>query len=59
MKIEPKRIGDSTCFIFPRDVATRFGIELGKNFYLTETANDGILITPTIRIWNRPLARCP
>jgi putative addiction module antidote len=46
MKIEPKRIGNSTGFIIPRDVVIRLGIEQGKNFYLTETADGGVLITP-------------
>ncbi len=46
MKIEPKRIGNSTGFIIPRDVVIRLGIEQGKSFYLTETAEGGVLITP-------------
>jgi len=46
MKIEPKRIGNSTGFIIPRDVVIRLGIEQGKSFYLTETAEGGLLITP-------------
>jgi len=46
MKIEPKRIGNSTGFIIPRDVVIRLGIEQGRSFYLTETADGGVLITP-------------
>ena len=46
MKIEPKRIGNSTGFIIPRDVVIRLGIEQGKSCYLTETAEGGVLITP-------------
>ena len=46
MKIEPKRIGNSTGFIIPRDVVVRLGIEQGKSFYLTETADGGLRISP-------------
>lgn len=46
MKIEPKRIGNSTGFIIPRDVVVRLGIDQGKSFYLTELADGGIRITP-------------
>lgn len=46
MKIEPKRIGNSTGFIIPRDVVVRLGIEQGKSFYLTETVDGGLHITP-------------
>ncbi len=46
MKIEPKRIGNSTGFIIPRDVVIRLGIEQGKSFYLTELADGGLRISP-------------
>lgn len=46
MKIEPKRIGNSTGFIIPRDVVVRLGIDQGKSFFLTETADGGFRITP-------------
>jgi putative addiction module antidote len=46
MKIEPKRIGNSTGFIIPRDVVVRLGIDQGKTFYLSETSDGGIRITP-------------
>jgi putative addiction module antidote len=46
MKIEPKRIGNSTGFIIPRDVVVRLGIEQGRSFYLTEMADGGLRITP-------------
>ena len=46
MKIEPKRIGNSTGFIIPRDVVVRLGIEQRKVFYLTDTADGGFRITP-------------
>ena len=46
MKIEPKRIGNSTGFIIPRDVVIRLGIEQGKSFYLTEMSDGGLRITP-------------
>ena len=46
MKIEPKRIGNSTGFIIPRDVVIKLGIHQGKQFFLTETADGGIRISP-------------
>ena len=46
MKIEPKRIGNSTGFIIPRDVVIKLGIDQGKQFFLTETADGGIRISP-------------
>ncbi len=46
MKIEPKRIGNSTGFLIPRDVVIRLGIEQGKTFHLTETGDGGLLISP-------------
>jgi len=46
MRIKPKRIGNSTGLIIPRDVVIRLGIDQGKSFYLTETANGGLMITP-------------
>ena len=46
MKIEPKRIGNSTGFIIPRDVVVKLGIDQGKAFFLTETADGGIRISP-------------
>lgn len=46
MKIEPKRIGNSTGFIIPRDVVVRMGIEQGKSFFLTEQADGSLRISP-------------
>ena len=46
VKIEPKRIGNSTGFIIPRDVVIKLGIDQGKQFFLTETADGGIRISP-------------
>ena len=46
MKIEPKRIGNSTGFIIPRDVVIRLGLDQGKSFYLTELPDGGLRITP-------------
>jgi len=46
MKIEPKRIGNSTGFIIPRDVVIRLGIDQGKNFYLTELGDGSFRISP-------------
>ncbi len=46
MKIEPKRIGNSTGFIIPRELVIKLGIEQGKSFFLTETADGGLRISP-------------
>ncbi|MBK9082161.1 MAG: AbrB family transcriptional regulator [Rhizobiales bacterium] len=46
MKIEARRIGNSTGFVIPRDVVVKLGIEQGKTFFLTETADGGLRITP-------------
>jgi putative addiction module antidote len=46
MKIEARRIGNSTGFVIPRDVVVKLGIEQGKTFFLTETAEGGLRITP-------------
>ena len=46
MKIEPKRIGNSPGFIIPREIVLKLGIEQGKTFYLTETADGGLRISP-------------
>ena len=46
MKIEAKRIGNSTGFIIPRDVAARLGIEQGKSFQLIEMADGGLRLAP-------------
>lgn len=46
MKIEAKRIGNSTGFIIPRDVVARLGIEQGKAFQLIEMADGGIRFAP-------------
>jgi putative addiction module antidote len=46
MKIEAKRIGNSTGFIIPREVVARLGIEQGKAFQLIEMADGGIRLAP-------------
>ena len=46
MKIEARRIGNSTGFVIPRDMVVKLGIEQGKTFFLTETAEGGLRITP-------------
>jgi putative addiction module antidote len=46
MKIEAKRIGNSTGFIIPREVVARLGIEQGKSFQLIEMADGGIRLAP-------------
>ena len=46
MKIEARRIGNSTGFIIPRNVAIRLGIEQGQVFHLSETADGGLRIAP-------------
>lgn len=46
MKIEPKRIGNSTGFIIPREVVIRLGLDQGKSFYLSEMADGSLRISP-------------
>jgi len=46
MKIEAKKIGNSTGFIVPSNVATRLGIEAGKVFYLSEKADGSLQLSP-------------
>lgn len=46
MKIEAKKIGNSTGFLLPRDVVIRLGIEQGKVFHLTEMADGGLRLAP-------------
>jgi putative addiction module antidote len=46
MKLETKKIGNSTGFIIPHAVATRLGIEQGKTFFLTEMADGSIRLSP-------------
>lgn len=46
MKIEVKKIGNSTGFLLPREVVLRLGIEQGATFHLTEMADGGLRLTP-------------
>ena len=46
MKVEAKKIGNSTGFIVPSSVANRLGIEAGKVFYLTEKTDGSLQISP-------------
>lgn len=46
MKIEVKKIGNSTGFLLPRDVVVRLGLEQGATFHLTEMADGGLRLTP-------------
>lgn len=46
MKLEAKKIGNSTGFIVPSAVANRLGIEAGKVFYLMEKADGSLQISP-------------
>ncbi len=42
MKIEIKKIGNSTGFILPKELVQRLRLELGDDFFVTETADGGI-----------------
>lgn len=46
VKVDIKRIGNSTGFIIPREVVLRLGLEQGRSFILTETAEGGLRLTP-------------
>lgn len=46
MKIEVKKIGNSTGFLLPREVVLRLGIEQGATFHLTEMADGSLRLAP-------------
>lgn len=45
MKLEVKKIGNSTGLILPKDLLARMKLEQGDWLYVTETT-DGVMLTP-------------
>jgi putative addiction module antidote len=46
MKLEIKRIGNSTGVILPKEVLARLKLEKGDWLYISETAEGGLRLTP-------------
>ena len=46
MKLEVKKIGNSTGLILPRELLARLKLEQGDHLYATETADGGVQLTP-------------
>jgi putative addiction module antidote len=46
MKLEVKKIGNSTGLILPKELLSRLNLSQGDWVYLTETADGGVRITP-------------
>ena len=46
MKLEVKKIGNSTGVILPRELLARLKLEKGDWLYVSETADGGLRLTP-------------
>ncbi|AWN44895.1 AbrB family transcriptional regulator [Methylobacterium durans] len=46
MKLEVKRIGNSTGLILPRELLTRLNLEQGQWLHVTELPDGGVRLTP-------------
>ena len=46
MKLEVKKIGNSTGVILPRELLARLKLEKGDWLYVSETADGGVRLTP-------------
>jgi putative addiction module antidote len=46
MKLEVKKIGNSTGVILPKDLLARLKLEKGDWLYVSETADGGLRLTP-------------
>ncbi|MCH8239096.1 MAG: AbrB/MazE/SpoVT family DNA-binding domain-containing protein [Proteobacteria bacterium] len=46
MKLEIKKIGNSTGIILPKELLARIGFAQGDSVFVTETADGGIKISP-------------
>jgi putative addiction module antidote len=46
MKLEIKKIGNSTGVILPKEVLARLKLEKGDWLYISETAEGGLRLTP-------------
>jgi putative addiction module antidote len=46
MKLEIKKIGNSTGIILPKDILLRLNLSQGDLVYVTETEDGGLMISP-------------
>lgn len=46
MKLEVKKIGNSTGVILPKDLLTRLNLRQGQWLHVTELADGGVRLTP-------------
>lgn len=46
MKLEVKKIGNSTGLILPKDLLSRLNLEQGHWLYVTELPDGGVRLTP-------------
>ena len=46
MKLEVKKIGNSTGVILPRDLVTRLNLQQGQWLHVSELADGGVQLTP-------------
>lgn len=46
MKLDVKKIGNSTGLILPKELLARLNLEQGQWLYVTETADGGVMLTP-------------
>jgi putative addiction module antidote len=46
MKIEIKKIGNSTGVILPKELLTKLRLKLGDTLFVTETADGGLKLVP-------------
>jgi putative addiction module antidote len=46
MKLEIKKIGNSTGVILPKELLVRLGLKQGQSVYITELPDGGVRMTP-------------
>ena len=46
MKLEIKKIGNSTGIILPKELLARLGLKRGQSVYVTELPEGGVRLTP-------------
>ena len=46
MKIEIKKIGNSTGLILPKELLTRLGLKQGDSLFVTQLPDGGVKLTP-------------
>ena len=46
MKLEVKKIGNSTGLILPRELITKLNLQQGQWLHVTETPDGGVRLTP-------------